>query len=70
MDEKSEKKDLEIVSDDGSSLDISPVYDHLNAGKPKPAKDKPTNIVIPKEKKETKKNKDEESENDKETKNS
>lgn len=48
MDE--EKKDLEIVSGDGSDLDISPAYDHLNAVKPK-AKDKPKNVVIPKEKK-------------------
>ena len=45
-----EKKNLEVVSGDGSSLDISPVYDHLNAGKPKSAKEKPTCIVIPKEK--------------------
>lgn len=44
-----EKKDLEIVSGDGSNLDISPVYDHLNAVKPKSTKDKPKNIVIPKE---------------------
>ena len=51
-----EKKELEIVSDDGSSLDISPVYDHINAVKPKSAKEKPTNIVIPEEKKEKKEN--------------
>ena len=29
-----EKKNLEVVSGDGSNLDISPVYDHLNAAKP------------------------------------
>lgn len=50
-----EKKNLEVVSGDGSSLDISPVYDHLNAGKPKSAKEKPTCIVIPKEKSKTSK---------------
>ena len=44
-----DKKDLKVVSDDGSSLDISPVYDHLNVGKPKSAKEKPNNIVVPKE---------------------
>ena len=45
-----EKKDLKIVSGDGSSLNISNVHDHLNAVKPKSAKEKPTDIVIPKEK--------------------
>lgn len=45
-----EKKNLEVVSGDGKSLNISPVYDHLNAAKPKSAKEKPTCIVIPKEK--------------------
>ena len=46
-----EKKELEIVSGDGSNLDIPPVYEHLNSAEPRPKK--PTNIVIPKE--ETKK---------------
>ena len=50
-----EKKNLEVVSDNGSSLDISPAYDYLNATKPKPASEKPTCIVIPKPT--TKKNK-------------
>lgn len=45
-----EKKDLKIVSGDGSNLDISPVYDHLNAVKPKSTKEKPKNIVVPKSK--------------------
>ena len=49
-----EKKNLEVVSGDGSSLDISPVYDYLNASKPKSAESKPKNIVIPKEKKDKK----------------
>ena len=52
-----DKKDLKIVSGDGSNLDISPVYEHLNDVKPKSTKDKPKNIVIPKnqEKKDEKK---------------
>lgn len=52
-----EKKNLEVVSGDGSSLDISPVYEHLNAAKPKSAKEKPTCIVIPKEANKNLKNK-------------
>ena len=44
-----EKKDIQIISGDGSNLDISPVYDHLNAGKPKSNEKKPKNIVVPKE---------------------
>lgn len=44
-----EKKDIEVVSGDGSNLEISPVYDHLNAGKPTSSNKKPTNIVVPKE---------------------
>ena len=55
-----EKKDLKIVSDDGSSLDISPVYDHLNAGMPKSAKEKPTNIIIPKTREDIEKEKEKE----------
>lgn len=47
------KKNLEIVSGNGSNLDISPVYDHLTITKPKSVKDKPTDIVIPKEKTQT-----------------
>ncbi len=45
------KKNLEVVSGDGSGLNISPVYEHLNVAKPKSAKEKPKHIVIPKEKK-------------------
>lgn len=46
------KKDIEIVNGDGSNLDISHVYDHLNSGKPKCNDEKPKNIVIPKSHKE------------------
>lgn len=57
-----EKKNLEVVSGDGSSLNISPVYDHLNATKPKSTKQKPTCIVIPKESNKSTKNKKEKKE--------
>lgn len=57
-----EKKTLEVVSGDGKNLDISPVYDHLNVGKPKCVKEKPTGIVIPKETGKTSKNKDKDKE--------
>lgn len=45
-----EKKNIEVVSGDGSNLDISPVYDHLNDSTPKSSEKKPKNIVIPEEK--------------------
>ena len=32
--EKEEKKEIEVVNGDGSDLDISPVYEHIDAGKP------------------------------------
>lgn len=40
-------KNYEVISGDGSDLDISPVYEHLNAGKPKCKDEKRKNIVIP-----------------------
>lgn len=53
------KKNIEIVNGDGSNLDISHVYDHLNTGKPKCNDKKPKNIVIPKSHEDMKKeNKD------------
>lgn len=48
-----EKKKIEIVNGDGSNLDISNVYDHLNPAKPKSSDDKLKNIVIPEEHKNT-----------------
>lgn len=51
-DEKQDKKEIEIVSGDGSTLDISPVYEHIDAAKPKNKDNKPKNIVIPGQKKE------------------
>ncbi len=44
------KENIEIISGDGSNLNISPVYEHLEPEKPK-SKDKPKNIVIPEDKK-------------------
>ncbi len=48
-----DKKDIEVVSGDGSNLDISPVYEHTT--KPKTTEERPKNIVIPKESKKEKK---------------
>ena len=47
--ENSERKEIEIVSDDGSTLDISGVSDTINIIKHDD--DKPKNIVIPQERK-------------------
>lgn len=49
MDEN--KKEIEIVSGDGSNLDISPVYEDVHDLRPKPNDKKPKDIVIPKTKK-------------------
>lgn len=61
----SDKKELEVISGDGSNLDISPVYEHLNAAKPKGSSEKPKDIVIPcvKSSKNEKKDKKEKDEN-------
>ena len=67
MDEK-ENNEYEVVSGDGSNLDISPVYEHLNAGKPRNTEEK-KNIVIPKTTK-NKNNEDDESDKDKEVEDS
>lgn len=50
-----EKRDIEVVTGDGSNLDITPVYDHLDAEKPKSKKEKPKNIVVPKSQNDIKK---------------
>ena len=49
--EKEEQRQIEVVTGDGSDLDISPVYEHLNAAKPKSIDKKEKDIVIPKESK-------------------
>ena len=48
-----EENEIEVVSGDGSEIEISPVYEHLNALKPKIAdeKDKKKQIIIPEVKK-------------------
>ena len=43
-----EKKNIKVINGDGSNLEISPVYDHINAVKPKGKDKKPKDIVIPK----------------------
>ena len=45
-----DKENIQIVSGDGSTLDISPVYEHIEPEKPN-TNDRPRNIVIPVEKK-------------------
>jgi len=47
--ENEERKEIEIISDDGSTLDISGVSDTINIVTRDD--DKPKNIVIPQEKK-------------------
>jgi len=47
--ENSDRKEIEIVSDDGSTLDISGVSDTINIVKRDD--NKPKNIVIPQERK-------------------
>ena len=48
--QENENKEIEVVKGDGSELEFSPVYEHLNAAKPKP-KDEKKNIIIPEVKK-------------------
>ncbi len=55
-----ENKKIEVVEGDGSNLNISPAYDHLNAGTPTPSSEKPKNIVVPKSIKEKDEEKDKE----------
>lgn len=43
-------KPIEIVNGDGKDLEISPIYDHISVGKPKPKEEQKKQIVIPKEK--------------------
>ena len=56
-DEDEKKKEIDVVSGDGSEIEISPVYDHIILEKPN-KNEKKENIVIPKEKKEKEKEKD------------
>ena len=49
MDNNSKK--IEVVDGDGTELDISPVYKHLNIAKPKTKDEKDKKIIIHEEKK-------------------
>ena len=51
--EKEDKKQIEVINGDGTNLDISPVYEHINAAKPKSKDKKPKNIIIPGSKKDS-----------------
>lgn len=55
-DKNENKKEIEVVKGDGSNLEISPVYDHINAAKPQNKDKKPKNVIVPNEKKIEKKN--------------
>jgi len=59
MDEEKENKhqDIDVVSGDGSEINISPVYDHIILDKPN-KNEKKDKIVIPKEIKEDEKGND------------
>ncbi len=58
-----DNKELEVVSGDGTNLDISPVYEHINQGGV-PKNKKPTNIIMPKESKKEEKEEDKNEENE------
>ena len=49
------KKDIEIINGDGTNLVISPVYEHINAAKPKSKDKNPKNIIVPDGEKKAKK---------------
>ena len=49
--DKDDKKEIEVINGDGTNLVISPVYEHINAAKPKTKDQNPKNIIIPGEKK-------------------
>ena len=48
-----DKKEIEVITGDGTELDFSPVYEHLNAVKPKTKdeEEKKKKIIIPEVKK-------------------
>ena len=49
MPDNEEKKEIEIINGNGTELEMSPVFEHLNAVKPKPKseEEKKKKIVIP-----------------------
>ena len=50
---KNDKKEIEVVTGDGTELEFSPVFEHLNVAKPKPKDENEKNkkIIIPEVKK-------------------
>lgn len=46
---ENEKKEIEVVTGDGTNLEFSPVFEHLNVAKPKPKdeNEKKKKIIIP-----------------------
>ena len=46
---ENEKKEIEVIAGDGTELEFSPVFEHLNVAKPKPKSedDKKKKIIIP-----------------------
>lgn len=50
-DKNNEKKEIEVISGDGSNLVLSPVYEHISVAKPKGKDKNPKNIIVPSEKK-------------------
>lgn len=50
---KNEKKEIEVVTGDGTEIELSPVFEHLNVAKPKPKENesKKKKIIIPEVKK-------------------
>ena len=53
MEKDIEKKEIEVVTGDGTELELSPVFEHLNIAKPKPKEEesKKKKIIIPEVKK-------------------
>ena len=58
MEENENKKEIEIVSGDGSNLNISPVYEHIEVEKPRPKDTR--EVIIPEVKDNVTKKDDEE----------
>ena len=56
MSEDIEKKEIKVITGDGTELEFSPVFEHLNTAKPKPKteEDKKKKIIIPEIKKSNK----------------
>ena len=62
-----ETKDIQVVEGDGSELDISPVYDHINNIQ-QPRKKQKEEIVIPEVKKKDHNKKEDKEENEEDNK--